>query len=295
MPTIAAVIEETKRLLLAGGREERNKLNGLLTNVATSITMTYPLNQIKRGAKLSIDLEDIYAWDTSSLTVSPVDRGQFGSAAADHANGTVVHVNSKFSPWEIFNAMNDEINALSAAGLFRIITTELTYNPSVSGYNFAPSTIMDIYEVRYGVPGPSLEYPISTDWEFTRDMSDEFASGGVLFVRDAFPYRTVLVKAKVGFSEMAASMTNDVSTSFLPVSAYDLLSIGAAWRLSIPRELKRNYDEAQGDTRRADEVPPGANLGGSRELARYRAQRISEEITRLNQQYPRRMKRYTFI
>lgn len=296
MATVTDIIEETRRLLFSGGREERNKLSAAVTNVATAIPLVYELSSIKRGTKLSIDLEDIYVWGTSSLTATPVDRGQFGSTAASHVIDAIAHVNPKFSNWEIFNAINDEINALSSpvSGLYRVSTTELTYNAAVSGYNFSLTSAQDILEVRYAVPGPSLEYPRSSNWEFSRDMSDEFASGGVLFVRDAFPGKTVLVKAKVGFVELAATMAADLATTFLPTTCYDILSLGAAWRLTAPREVKRNFDEAQGDTRRADEVPPGGNLGGSRELGRLREQRIREESARLAQRYPIHRDRFPY-
>ncbi len=293
---LSELIDETHRLLLTGSREERNRTAAALTNSATSITMAYPLGSIQRGSKLSINLEDLYVWGASSLTVSPVDRGQFGSAAVSHAAFSTVFVNPKFSSFEVYNAINQELDALSspALGLFRVSTTELTYNPAISGYALAGTNILGVHEVRYQIPGPSREYPISQDWELTRDMSDEFTPNTVLFVRDAFPGRTVLVKAKLPFVRLPAVLSTDLSTTFLPATALDILSIGAAWRLTSPREIRRNFDEVQGDTRRSEEVPPGANLGGARELGRLRLQRINEEVSRLNSLYPSRSPRYPF-
>lgn len=290
------LIEETRRLLFTGQREERNKLATSIGTPDTSLTMSYPLQSINRGAKLSIDLEDIYVWGTANLTVSPVDRGQWGSVAAPHTAGAVAHVNPKFSNWEIFSAINDEIQSLSSPtnGLYHVITQELTYNPSVQGYTYASSNLIEIMEVRYAVPGPSNEYPISRDWELARDMSDEFAGGVALFIRDAFPNRTVLVKGKFSFSPMAANMAADTLFSNIPTNILDIIPIGAAWRLSTPREIRRNFDEVQGDTRRADEVPPGANLGGARELGRLRQQRINEEVARLSVMYPKHSPRHPY-
>lgn len=292
---VSELIEETRNILLTGSREKRNKLNGAVTSSATSLTMTYALDGIGRGSKLSVDLEDMYVWDTSSLTVSPVDRGQFGSTAAAHVDGSVVYVNPKFSPNEILRAINDELVSLSSPsnGLFRVATTELTYSAPVSGYNYDASTILDVLEVRYAMPGVSGEYLLSQDWELVRNLSDEYASGSAVMVRDAFPGRTVLITAKLPFLQLASSLTADTSTTGLPETAVDILTLGAAWRLSAPREIKRNFDEVQGDTRRAEEVPPGANLGGSRELQRLRNLRIQEEATRLNIRYPKRKPRYT--
>lgn len=293
---VSDLIEETRRLLFTGAREERNKLNGAVTNVATTLTCTYPLGSISRGSKLSIDLEDMYVWDTSSLTVSPIDRGQYGSIAAAHTSLSTIHVNPKFSNWEIFNAVNDEINDLSSPmnGLYYIGVDEIEYNPSIQGYSYLATGLLDIYDVQYEVTGPSLAWYQSADYELSRNMGANFAAGSALFIRDAYPHRSVLVKGKFAFTELAPAMTTNLTTSNVPSTAYDILSLGAAMRLTAPREIRRNFNEVQGDTRRAEEVPPGANLGGSRELARLRNDRIRAERARLSLINPTRANRYPF-
>lgn len=293
---VSELIEETRRLIFSGTREERNKLSGLLDSSAATLNVMYPLGQITRGTKLSIDLEDIYVWEAADITVSPIDRGQWGSTAASHAHSAVIHVNPKFSNWEILNAINDEINSLSAPsnGLYRVATTELTYNPVISGYEYDETNLLSILEVRYGIHGPSREYLLSRDWEFSSDMSDEFATGAAIFVRDAVVGQQVLIKGKFAFTELAASMSTDVSTSLVPTTAYDILSLGAAWRLTSGLETSRNFTTSQGDTRRANEVPPGSALGGSREYGRLREIRIREEASRLSEKYPHRSPRFPF-
>jgi hypothetical protein len=295
MATVADLIEETRRLLFTGQREERNKLTAAINASVTTLTCTYPMSAIQRGAKLSINLEDLYVWDIASQ-VATVERGQFGSTPASHLINAIINVNPKFSNFEILNAINDEIVSLSSPvnGLYSIATTELTYNAAIFGYNFAAGSVLDILEVRYSVPGTSGEYLLSNDYGLIRNLSDEYAAGSAIYVRDAYPGRTVLVTAKTSFTQLAAAMTTDTSTTGVPTTALDILSLGAAWRLTAPREIKRNFDEVQGDTRRAQEVPPGANLGGSRELQRLRAIRIQEEAARLRQANPLTMPRYPY-
>ncbi len=288
------LINETRRLLLTGSVEERNQLASPLTGFATNPVFTYDMGAIDKGAKLSVDLEDMYVWAKSSQTAT-VTRADFGSVLGDHNTGAIVYVNPKFSNYEIFAAINQELIALSSPsnGLFGVQDYVLDYNPVILGYDF-PYAVLDIYQVRYSYPGPSQDWVISQDWEYARHSGDDFASDNALFIRDAYPNQQVIVKAKIGFSQLTANMLALISASGIPDTCHDILSLGAAWRLTSPREVKRNFDEVQGDTRRSEEVPPGANLGGSRELGRLRQIRINEEAARLSQQYPVRSPRYPF-
>ena len=52
------------------------------------------------------------------------------------------------------------------------------------------------------------------------------------------------------------------------------------------REVKRSFIESQSDTRRADEVPPGASRDSTANLLRLRRERITAEAGRLKAQYP---------
>lgn len=296
MATVAALIEETRRLLFSGKRGERNKLAVSILSSSTGLMLTYPAGQITRGAKLSLDLEDIYVWDVADLFVSAIDRGQWGSTATNHTSGTVIHVNPQFSNWEIFNALNDELNALSspANGLYKVATTELVYNPVISGYEYTSTNLLSVLEVRYGTFGPSREYLISNDWEFSSNLSDEFVGGSAIFIRDAVVGQPVLIKGKFAFTQLSASMVADTSETGIPESAVDILSLGAAWRLTAPMEVSRNFTTGQGDTRRASEVPAGGQLGASRELGRLRDIRIREEASKLSAQFPLRSPRFPY-
>lgn len=293
---VSELIEETRRLLLSGQREERNKLAGPIGTSDTSMTILYPLNQISRGAKLSIDLEDMYVWDASGLIISAVDRGQWGSFPAAHTANTVMHVNPKFSNWEIYNAINDEITSLSSPvnGLYYVTSYALDYNPVITGYSF-PFEILDVLDIWYSIPGASLTSIYSSDWEFVRNAGADFSGNSALFIRDAFPNQPVNIRAKVAYPQLSLSMTfNTTTAGAIPEEVLDILSLGAAWRLSAGLETARNYTTAQGDTRRAGEVPPGAALGGSREWGRLREQRIREEASRLSEKYPHKSPRYPF-
>ena len=94
------------------------------------------------------------------------------------------------------------------------------------------------------------------------------------------------VTYKTGFNPMALE-ANDVQTiTGFPLSAEDILVLGAQIRLMAPREIKRNFTESQGDTRRADEVPAGSVTNSIANLQRLRRDRIIAEATKLDSQYP---------
>jgi hypothetical protein len=69
-------------------------------------------------------------------------------------------------------------------------------------------------------------------------------------------------------------------------SMLDIPSLGAAVSLLRTTESRRAQIAAQGDPRRADEVPPGSNSSAARELAREYQSRIDEERIRLTNLYP---------
>jgi hypothetical protein len=95
---------------------------------------------------------------------------------------------------------------------------------------------------------------------------------------------------KRSFATLTA-ITDDVTTTGLPISAYDLPPLGAAVRLAMPRGLKRNFDESQGEPRRASEVEGMAMVQNASALLSFRNRRVGAEVARLHALYPDRLVR----
>jgi hypothetical protein len=295
--TLADVIAECRRYLMTGTREARNTLNGAIASTSsTSFTFTYDLGGINVGSRLSVDLEDVYVYAVSQGTkTATVGRGDNGSTAATHSDGAKVLVNPRFSDYEIFAAINHELQVLSSPsnGLFQVKTVDLTYNGAVDGYDLSSVTdLIQVTGVRYAAVGSSIEYPLIDPglWEHARNLDTAvFASGQALFMRGAVdPGRTMRVSYKAPFVALANLTDNVATVSKLHAEAHDILSLGAAIRLTAGREVHRNFDEVQGNTRRAGEVPPGANLGANRGLQQQYFKRVNEEKARLGVMYPMR-------
>lgn len=298
MTTTADVIAECRNdYLMTGGRDARNTLStAVLDTTSTAFTFTYELAGIDIGAKVSVDLEDCYVWDINPSSKSAtVSRGDFGSTAATHAAGATVLVNPIVSDAQVLRQANSELQSLSspANGLFQMKTVTVTYNAAIDGYDLTNVTdLISVYGLRYAQIGPQQEYPWIdySLWEHARGLDTTvFPSGQAIFVRGHVdPGRPLRIWYKAPFTTLS-TVTDDVTAvSGLHAEAHDILALGAAINLTAGREVRRNFNEYQGDTRRAQEVPPGANLGANRGLMQQHALRVREEAARLNALYPMR-------
>ena len=284
-------INSTRSYLMSGYSEERNKLSAAYTAGGTTLTFTYPLGGIRPGARLSIGTNTFYVWSVDGQ-IATVSGGEDSSTDANAASGTVVKVGPRFTDDEIWKALDSDLSDLSSpsSGLFGIGTLDLTYNAIVNGYDLSSvSDLISIYEVKYLTPGPQMDNPRihTAGWRLNRNaITTQFPSGiSLQLFEPAYPGYNVRIVYRKYFTMPTTTATN-VSTSGLLASAYDLPPLGAAIRLMAGREIKRNFTESQGDTRRAGEVAAGAVMQSSRNLQILRQQRITAESARLDALYP---------
>jgi len=289
MTTTAVVIDRTLRQLLSGTVEARNKLTTTLTSVSTSVVVDYPLEGLRAGQVCEIDSELMYIWasDVPTKTLT-VQRGFNNSTAAAHTAGAVITVNPRFPRAQVLEAVNDELSDLSSPmhGLFQVKTLNIDYNGSDAMINLTGVTsIIDLLTV--SVRYMTDDYPIARKIRLVRDMpTDDFASGFALrFDQAVFPGRLRVVY-KAPYTATAAEATDINSTCGVQETATDIVALGAQIRLMSPREIKRNFTESQGDTRRSDEVATGAIANSTANLIRLRRDRITAEAARLARAYP---------
>lgn len=291
--TAGNLVDETLDLLYGSTRPRINTLAAAFSDTTgTSITFTYDITGVTDGTLLSIDQELMHVVGTpnTSARTATVIRGVRGSTAATHSNGAQVLVNPKFNRFAVFRQLNHDLNDLSNQGLFQVKTVDLTFIGPQVGYDLTGVTsIYDILEVRYDIPGPSNQWPMIPPSQFRLQRSSEtsdFASGfGIFLYRGGFPGMTVRVR----YSAPMAQFTDETTTTTtvgLPDTAVDLPPLGAAMAVMIPREGIRDQYEAQPDTRRPAEVPPGALLGAARQWAAWRAARLNIELQNLHSSWP---------
>lgn len=293
MSTVADLIQITKnRYLLAGASEQRNKLSADYTAGQDTLTFAYELRGIAQGSLLSVGLNVFYVWsvDTSAQT-AVVSGGQNGSTDADADSGDVVWASSRHSDFAIFTALNEEVRALSApgVGLYRVSTETFTYDASRDSFDLpGVDALTSIIEVRYQSPDgraytPKLA-PHQYKLERNNDPADFSSTFSLTLFEGGVPGYDVTVLYRAPFAAYT-SLTQDATDSGLDEGALDIPPMGAALRLLVGREIRRNDTQTQGDTRRAEEVQAGASASSVRNLAALRATRIQEESTRFAAAY----------
>lgn len=294
--TSTNLIDETLRYLYAGARDPMNTLAAAISDTTgTSVMLTYDLGAAREGSVISIDLELMYVWAVTSEPAKTitVSRAMFGSTAATHASGATVTVNPKFSPFTVLEAINADLDDLSGNGLFKTTTVSQTYSPAVDGYDLTGATgILEILDVKYEETGPSQRWPAIRSWELKRESdTGDFASGIALVLNSAAqPGLPVRITYSAPFTHFTALGQDIATITGLPPTANDIPPLGAALRLQSVREGQRNFNESQPATRRAVEVPPGAQYGATRGLQELRRARIRIEARRLQKYWPRKQK-----
>ena len=289
MSTAAQLINRTQRQLLSGVVEERNKLASTLTATATTCVITFEVGGIRAGTVIEIGSEQLYVWSVNESTKTlTVERAFNGTTASSHANGSIVTANPRFPRNNILEAINDELSDLASPmnGLFQVRTLDLRYNPSARQINLpAIAEVIDILEVRSRFV--SDDYQQVNKIKLLRNMpTKDFGSGMALQIDSNIPASDIRVTYKSPFTRLVSETDDIQMIAGFPLSAEDILVIGAEIRLVAPREVKRNFTESQGDTRRSDEVGAGAVGGSITNLLRMRRDRVTAEAAKLNRQYP---------
>jgi hypothetical protein len=292
--TTRKLIDRIRREFLGSRSESVNKLSAAVDASTTTLTFQYALGGIAEGARLSIDLEDIHVWSATETTKTAiVERGFESTTATTHALGSVVRVSPRVSDAQILDAVNNELRGLYGEGIFRIATTSIDFSPSHSTYAL-PVGVLDVYKVHYPDLSESDGWYRAHGWIVDRHQdTTDFPSGiSLTFAGREWPAAgtafRVTYKTELG---TLATLADNVETT-TGTSAIDLLVLGAGMRLTRGRETARNLSDAQGSTRRATEVPPGAELGSHRALLQAYQQELFRERSRLLRLYPTESKQW---
>lgn len=274
---------------MTNSNEKVGQLQSLINSSATSLTLKFDVQGIIEGTILGIDLEELYVLSKAGTVVN-VLRGYNGSVAATHQADAIVRCGAKFTDFRLTGYVNDTLDDLSGDGLFRIKSVDFEYNPAQSAYNINASDMIDIWRVRYGIPGPSMHWPDIPKCYWKLDQAadtTDFPNGKSLLIqKGGFSGHKIRVSYKAPFTYLV-NTTDDVEvTSGLHREAHKLLHYGAAIDALGGREVKRTFLERQPEPRRQEEVPVGAAQQAMRPFLQFYAQTLRRERRRLRRRYP---------
>lgn len=285
--TLGQLTQQVSSLLhsFAGYHEQVTWLTQELTDSATSAVVN-DATQVRIGVA-EIEDELVYVVsspDEATLTIAPFGRGYQGSVAAAHSVNAPV-IGSPLVPRVEIQLAIRETLAQTYPTLYQVKSTTFTFTPTQMTYEL-PEDVDEILTVEWELTGPTnLWHPI-LEWDLVEKSQE--ATGKAITLREAAEAgRSVQVVYTATFGELADSDATLESVGF-PSTGIDVLRYGAAQRLIRGMDLARLQMRTVENASRAQYVAPGdANKVANNYFALYQ-QRLFEERTRLQHQYPAR-------
>jgi len=297
MTTANDWVEQVREMLGGGLVETVNQLAVDYIPGDLEVQFARDMTGIAPNVPICVGLNTFMVWSINTPVKTAEITSNWGSSPSVVAeSGSLVRVKPAYFTHRIFNAINDTLTELSSPlnGIYGVDQVDIQYDQSIAMYDLtAAEDLARILRVQWGFTSDDLEtWPTlyGRDWQLRHEgASAEFPSGKVLRINtDMIEAGAVLRVTYMRNLVQVSTLTDDVSMTYLPETAYDLPVLGAASRLSIPGEWRRNVPNPQGDSRRADEVPAGGVLGGARALRALYQERVEQEAARLVGLYPYR-------
>jgi len=299
--TLGTMIDEVM-INLAGYTLNQDR-STYLTAAVTSLTspssnptilQLHSTDNVGKGI-IEIDTElmwvDSFDRVANTATIAPFGRGYLGTSATTHAVDARVTVSPTFPKSTIQKAINDTIGAMGGS-ISAVKQTTFTWNAAVNTYGFNGLGIENILRMMWQDIGPSEEWINIRRWDFD-PQADTTTWGADAQTVTIYDYITAGRTVKVMYATEPSTMssTSDVftTTTGLPASCRDVVTIGAAYRLISyldPARVSQTSPQADEiDTKR----PFGSSANATRQLYALYTQRLNEEAKRQQNLYPPRV------
>lgn len=301
MTTFNNMIDEVL-INLAGYTYQQDRSTYLGASVTTTVSSSASPTILNLGStdnvgKGILEIDDELLWVDSydrianTATIAPYGRGYLGTTAATHALDTKVTISPTFPRQVVKRSINDTLNAMGSS-MFAVKSTTFTFNSAITTYAFNSLNIQNILSVSWQEVGPSREWlPVRRwSWDPAANTTAFGASPQTITIGDYItPGRTVKVvyaTAPVVFDTTADEFTTKTG---LPESCKDVVILGATYRLLTFLDPAR----AAMVSPQADETdskrPFGASQNATKQIYALYTQRLSEEVSAQQQQYPVRV------
>ena len=304
--TLGTMIDET--LINLAGYTLNQDRSTYLTAAVTSLTSPssnptiLSLASTDNLGKGIIEVDTELMWVDSfdrianTATIAPYGRGYLGTTASTHAVDAKVTVSPTFPRSVVQKAINDTIGAMGSS-ITAVKQTTFTWNAAVNTYAFTNLGIENILRMMWQDIGPSEEWINIRRWDFdpfadttTWEPNNPNAKVQTVTIYDYITAgRTVKVMYATEPSTLSSESDIFTDVSGLPASCRDVVTIGAAYRLISYLDPARVSQTSP----QADEIdakrPFGSTSNVTRQLFALYTQRLAEETSRQQAQFPPRV------
>ena len=273
--SVARQIADTRRLLSASLTDEIAVLAAPYSAGDTGLSLSRIPSRLGPGTVLCSGAATWMVTAVSGATCQVIS-GYEGNPDVSVPAGSVVRVAPRFTDYQLFTTIRQVIGSLSSAANGLYGTVRWT-GVSANGMYPIPDEIAP-YLIRI----LSVRKDIGTGELVNVVAWDASVSQPALYVRvydfDSLPYEFVAATKIIVPPSFETDLIADCGMSD---TMLDLPSLGAASILMHGQEARRVHNEAQGDPRRAENVPMTGGTNAGRELRRIFRERIVEEAQRL--------------
>jgi hypothetical protein len=297
--TVGAVIERVRRQLDSSQRLEVNRLGATLDASETTATMEFDIvPALRAGALLSVgrELMRVISVNLAAKEVV-VLRGWLDSDGTAHALGDEVLINPRFTRFDIYDALVDEVLSWSN-DLYRVVgdTIAVVDGQQVIELPAAMANAVGVVRVYRNWTESVTLSDVATSWpvqtfRLQRGTPGEWdAVGGTgLLVRftSTVQLGNVFVLVALPFDVDDLAETDDlVADVGMEHSMLEVLTIGIKYRLMGDAEHGRSGRAVQDEPRRAEETPPRSASDDSQLTFGMYQRRLAIEVQRLHRRYP---------
>lgn len=293
---VSQTIERIRRQLNSTVRLEVNVLGGSLTTGDTQLSFTYDLpNSLRAGAVVSVGTELMRVVSTSAAAkTADVIRGWQDSEPETHALGDEVLINPRFTRFDIFDAIVQEIDSWEP-DLFYVddVTWETTDDTQGVEIPTAYADALGVIYVRrnWDFDDSSVwpEYRYDVHRGRSASVTPTEASG--LFIRftESVGYAyagDVIAGLAMPFSTETITEDTDLVDLNISRSMIELIELGVKGRLMADDEIGHSARNAQDEPRRNQDVQPGEAMSVAQSMLQRYERRKNMEVRRLRTRYP---------
>lgn len=300
--TLSNLIDEVL-INLAGYTYQQERSTYLRTAVTSTVSTSNSPTILSLGSsenlgKGIVEIGEELMWvDTfdrvsNTATISPYGRGYLGTTASTHAADSKVTISPVFPRNSIKKAINDTIRS-TGSSMFAVKSMTFTYEAPVTTYNIYDGyVISNVLSIMWQSVGPSEEWiPVRRwSWDSKADTTAFDANAQTITIGDYItPGRTVKVIYATDAEAFTSNSQDFATQTGLPESCKDVIVLGAAYRLLTYLDPARAAQISPQADETDSKRPFGASNTATKQLYALYTQRLKEETSRQQNQYPIRV------